>query len=181
MRLHPEVHLGRCTTIGDHTRINGPAHLASSTSAPIEIGRYCAIARNLHVRTRNHLTGYANLQVELQRRHGFPDIELADGPVRIGSNVWIGDNVTVLAGVEIADGAVIGAGAVVTRDIPPFAIAVGVPARVVRQRVPDAIATQLLRIRWWDWDEDRIGRNRALFELDLAAGGDVDLEALVVP
>jgi virginiamycin A acetyltransferase len=70
--------------------------------------------------------------------------------IEIGNDVFIGINVTVLDGVKIGDGAVIGAGAVVVNDIPPYSIAVGVPAKVVKYRFTNEIIEKLLRLRWWD-------------------------------
>ena len=74
----------------------------------------------------------------------------------IGNDVFIGANVTVLDGVHIADGAVIGAGAVVTDDIPPYAIAVGVPAKVVKFRFDDATIKALLEKQWWNGKEEEL-------------------------
>lgn len=74
----------------------------------------------------------------------------------LGNDVFIGANVTILDGVTIGDGAVVGAGAVVINDIPPYAIAVGVPARIVKYRfTPDEI-DNFLKIKWWDWPEDKL-------------------------
>lgn len=74
----------------------------------------------------------------------------------LGNDVFIGANVTILDGVTIGDGAVVGAGAVVIDDIPPYAIAVGVPARIVKYRfTPDEIEI-FLKIKWWDWSEDKL-------------------------
>lgn len=81
------------------------------------------------------------------------------GPGEIGGNVVISTNVTILSGVRIGSGAVIGAGAVVTRDVPPFAVAAGNPARVLRYRFPPSVAMKLLEIRWWDFDLDYLAAN----------------------
>lgn len=78
------------------------------------------------------------------------------GPIEIGSDVFIGANATVLENVKIGDGAVVGAGAVVTRDIPPFAIAVGVPAKVVKYRMTQEQIASMERIAWWNWPDDKI-------------------------
>ena len=78
------------------------------------------------------------------------------GDVRIGSDVWIGARTTVLSGSEIGDGAIVGAGSLVAGEIPPYAIAVGSPARVVRYRFPDRVVASLLRIRWWDWSDNKV-------------------------
>jgi virginiamycin A acetyltransferase len=180
VKVDARSHLGACTAIGEGTNINGPAYIASTRKAPVSIGKYCAIAHNLRIRPRNHYTGYLNLQDDFQNRFALPCLDAVKGPVSIGNNVWIGDNVTILSGVTVGDGAAIGAGSVVTRDVPGYCIAVGNPARVVRKRFSDPIIAQLSSIRWWDWPEDRIRRNRRLFETDLARAPDTDLNELIV-
>ena len=81
------------------------------------------------------------------------------GDIVIGSDVWIGYEAVILSGVTIGDGAVIGARAVVTKDVPPYTIVGGVPARPIRKRFDDNTITALLRLRWWDWPRERISRN----------------------
>lgn len=76
---------------------------------------------------------------------------LSKGPVSIGSNVMLSAGVTVLSGISIGDGAVIGADSVVTKDIPPFAVAVGNPARIIRYRFDEKTIEKLLKVRWWDF------------------------------
>lgn len=83
------------------------------------------------------------------------------GPITIGSNVVISMNVTVLSGVTIGDGAVIGAGSVVTKDVPPYAIVAGNPAKVIRYRVAEEYIDDLLRIAWWDWDTSFLAQHMA--------------------
>jgi acetyltransferase-like isoleucine patch superfamily enzyme len=83
--------------------------------------------------------------------------------ITIGNDVWIGANVVVFDGVKIGDGAIIGAGAVVNRDIPPYAIAVGVPCKVVRFRFDENEIRQLLELRWWDQSEEWIADNAHRF------------------
>ena len=74
----------------------------------------------------------------------------------IGNDVWTGRNVTIMAGVRIGNGAIIGAGAVVTKDIPDYAIAVGVPAKVIKYRFSDEVIEKLNRIQWWNWSDELI-------------------------
>ena len=81
----------------------------------------------------------------------------------IGNDVFIGANVTVLDGVHIGDGAVIGAGAVVTKDIPPYAIAVGVPARVMRYRFSNEVVLKLLKKQWWEGNEEDLQMVEKMF------------------
>lgn len=85
----------------------------------------------------------------------------------IGNDVWIGSRVMVLGGVKIGDGAIIGAGAVVTKDVPPYTIVAGVPAKLVRKRFADSMIDQLLKLQWWNLSEDTIIGNLALFQKPL--------------
>ena len=81
------------------------------------------------------------------------------GDIVIGNDVWIGYEAVILAGVTIGDGAIIGARAVVTKDVPPYTVVGGVPARQIKRRFPEQILNELLKLKWWDWDEDRIVLN----------------------
>lgn len=76
--------------------------------------------------------------------------------MKIGHDVWIGHGVTVLAGVTVGDGAVLAAGAVVARDVAPYTIMGGVPARMIKERFPREIAARLQAIAWWDWPFETI-------------------------
>ncbi len=164
-------------TIGGHTRINGPINIRGN--AECRIGKYCAFGYGIHILTTNHEIVYPNLQVALNRRHGFVNLEKSKGAVIIGNNVWLGDEVVVLSGVEIGDGAVVGTGSVVTKNVRPFAIVHGVPAKLAEYRFSKAIVDQLLEIRWWDWPEEKIGRNRVFFDTNLADFGGDNLKDLI--
>ena len=78
------------------------------------------------------------------------------GDVVIGNDVWIGMNATILSGVTIGDGAVVAAHAVVTKDVPPYAIVAGNPARVVKMRFSDDVIKYLLELKWWDWPIEKV-------------------------
>ncbi len=78
------------------------------------------------------------------------------GDIVIGNDVWIGYEAVILAGVTIGDGAVIGTRAVVTKDVPPYTIVGGVPAKPIRKRFPEGTIELLLKLKWWDWTEERI-------------------------
>ena len=77
----------------------------------------------------------------------------------VGNDVWIGYEAVILSGVTIGDGAIIGARAVVTKDVPPYTIVAGVPARPIRKRFDEETIARLEQLRWWDWPEDEIRRN----------------------
>lgn len=81
------------------------------------------------------------------------------GDIVIGNDVWIGYEAVILSGVTIGDGAIIGTRAVVTKDVPPYTIVGGVPAKPIRRRFDDNTVEELLKLRWWDWDKEKISRN----------------------
>ena len=81
------------------------------------------------------------------------------GDVTIGNDVWVGRNVMILSGVTIGDGSVIGAGSVVTSDVPPYAIAAGNPARIIRLRFDVKTVERLLQIKWWNWSIEKVLAN----------------------
>lgn len=81
------------------------------------------------------------------------------GDIVIGNDVWIGYEAVIMTGVTIGDGAIIGTRAVVTKDVPPYTIVGGVPAKAIRKRFSDETITKLLKLKWWDWDKERISRN----------------------
>jgi phosphonate metabolism protein (transferase hexapeptide repeat family) len=129
--------VGKCTSIAAMTRINPGNH-------PMER----ATQAHFTYRSANYFEG-------AEDDHAFFDWR-REHHVSIGHDAWIGHGVIILPGRSIGTGAVVGAGAVVTRDIPDYAIAVGNPARVLRQRFPDSIAADLLALQWWDWDHARL-------------------------
>lgn len=158
--VHPDSYLGSHTEIGYGTCINDPIYIASSVSAPVFIGKYCALAHNIMIRPSNHHTGFVNLQNKIQNRIKFQSFTKVKGPVQIGNNVWLGDNVIILSGVSIGDRAVLGARSIVTKDIPAYSIAVGNPAKVIKTRFSDHITNQLIEIKWWEWSEEKMSRNQ---------------------
>ena len=81
------------------------------------------------------------------------------GDIVIGNDVWIGYEAVILSGVKIGDGAVIGARAVVTKDVPPYTVVGGVPAKTIRKRFDDATVEKLLALRWWGWEKEKIKRS----------------------
>jgi phosphonate metabolism protein (transferase hexapeptide repeat family) len=136
-----------------------------------EIGRFCSIAAQTRINPGNHPLDRVALSHFTYRSsaYGLGD----DDPsffdwrrshrVMLGNDVWVGHGAIVLPGVSIGNGAAIGAGAVVSKDVPPFAVVVGVPAKVTRHRFPPAIVAALERIAWWDWEHARLGEALADF------------------
>ena len=167
----PGSYIDTGVVIGRGTRINEPSYIE-----PCTIGAYCAIGGRLVVRSANHLMQFLNIEEDLQvRTLGAASVLGPREPVTIGNGVWIGDSVFVGPGVHIGDGAVIGAGSIVTRDVPAYAVAAGNPARFIRWRYPEPVIAELTGFEWWRWDEDRLRRNRDLFEIDLTTVDPADL------
>ena len=130
--------------IGFGTRINNPSEIGSGT----RIGRHCAIAGGLLTISSNHKTDSIVMSANLATWIGGERVwGLRKKKISIGDGCWFGRNVTVLADVTIGEGAVIAAGSIVTRDIPPYVIAGGVPARVIRYRLPENLVTRILSLK----------------------------------
>ena len=145
----------------------------------LKIGKFCSIACGA-----KFLFTSANHALRSLSTYPFPiffeewgldvkDIRQAwdnRGDIVIGNDVWIGFEAVILSGVTVGDGAIIGSRAVVTKDVPPYTIVGGVPARPIRRRFEDAVIEKLEALRWWDWDEEAIRRAiPAIQSGDLAA------------
>lgn len=183
------VEFGDRVTIGRRVRFWTPTSIASDVAiAPdvlfkgegrVSLGRYCTIGEKVTVITSNHDASTLNTFYGLPRRLGWrlPQVK---AEVRVEPGVWIGDGVTVLPGVTIGEGAVVAAGAVVAKDVAPYSIVGGVPARLIKQRFADDVTASVLALRWWEWDDATLRRRRALFENDLSVLTGAALEPLIV-
>lgn len=132
------------------------------------IGKFCSIACGA-----KFLFNSANHTLTSLSTYTFPlffeewDLEMKNvakawdnkGNIIIGNDVWIGYDAIILSGVTIGDGAIIGARAVVTKDVPPYTIVGGVPAKTIRKRFDEKTIKSLLSLKWWDWPEERIAAN----------------------
>ena len=148
------------TRFGDYSYITWDCHVTGS-----EIGKFCSIAAQVRLNPGNHPVWRASQHHFTYRSRQFGLAEAddeavfawrRDNAVTLGHDIWIGHGVTVLAGVSIGSGAVVGAGAVVSKDVAPYAIVAGVPARPIRARFPAVIAGRLQALAWWDWPHDRL-------------------------
>lgn len=134
---------------------HGGCFIPGQVDRQTSIGRYCSLARSIRIINRNHPMDFKSMHAFFfNPGYGYCDKDsLEYVPLVIGNDVWIGHNTIIVPKVrKIGDGAVIGAGAVVTKDIPPYAVVVGNPARVVRFRFSKEIIDELLASKWWETD-----------------------------
>ncbi|MDG4895551.1 CatB-related O-acetyltransferase [Mesorhizobium sp. WSM4976] len=150
-------------TVGRYTYgVNTESVWMASQDAPLVVGSYCSIASGVQFYCKSGHVHDCATSFPIHfcvLKQPSPDASLGKRRgIRVGNDVWIGRNAAILPGVTISDGAVIGAHAVVTKDIPPYAVVAGNPARVVRYRFDEGTISKLMTIRWWDWDVETVKR-----------------------
>lgn len=176
---HPLIEVGDYSYYDDS---RGPEHFVARCvryhfdflGDRLIIGKFVAIAQAAQfvMNGANHpMDGFSTYPFQMFGVEGAPDVTAKPhrGDMVIGNDVWIGREAVVMPGVRIGDGAIIGTRAQVVKDVPPYAVVVGNPGRVVKLRFPEATVAELLAIRWWDWEPEKIARNVAAI-----AGADID-------
>lgn len=167
---HPMIKVGDYTYYDDP---DGPEHFVEACvkyhfdhmGDRLRIGRFCAIAAKVKfiMNGANHLLdGFSTYPFSIFGKgweQSSPDWRRGSrGDTKIGNDVWIGTHAVIMPGVTIGDGAIIGAYAVVTRDIPPYGVAAGNPAQIVKRRFPEDLTDRLCAIAWWDWPREKIAK-----------------------
>lgn len=141
----------------EHSYVNKGSNIMSG-----KIGKYCSVGYNVDIGMFEHPVTMVSTSKEIYQ---FTDDwkEIYSPPI-IGNDVWIGSKATILQGVTVGNGAIIAAGAVVTKDVPPYAIVGGVPAKVIKYRFDEDVRNRLEELKWWDKDDEWIDEYRAYFK-----------------
>lgn len=167
---NPNIIVGDYTYYDDFERVenfekNVKYHF-DFTGDRLVIGKFCMIASDVKfiMNGANHLTDAISTYPFAIFGHGWEGAMEGKqyptkGDIVIGNDVWIGYNATIMAGLTIGDGAIIATNATVTRDVEPYSIVGGNPAKEIRKRFPESTIRQLLELQWWNWDMERITRN----------------------
>jgi virginiamycin A acetyltransferase len=167
---NPNIIVGDYTYYDDFENVENfeknVKYLFDFTGDKLIIGKFCIIASGVSfiMNGANHLTDSISTYPFAVFGNGWENAMDGKaypykGDTVIGNDVWIGYNATIMAGVNIGDGAIIAANSTVTKDVDPYSIVGGNPAREIRKRFPDDVIRKLLDLRWWDWDADKITRN----------------------
>lgn len=153
-------------TIGKGTFVNLNTIISSSENAPVTIGAFCSIGAYVYIISGNHnLSGLSTFHTSSGLYASiFKHNKGVASPVVIGNDVWIGGRAMILSGVTIGDGAVIAAGAVVTKNVLPYTIVGGVPARFIKNRYNDSDKDKRVKdLKWWEWSYDELNNKKDLF------------------
>lgn len=149
--------------IGEHSYgAKGSPIIIEEKYARLHVGKYCSIASEVLMILGNHrydtITTYPfkDISFSWPEAADAVDDHSTKGDIIIGNDVWIGARANIMSGVTIGSGAIVATAAVVTKNVPPYAIVGGNPARVIKYRFSEEVIEQLLEIAWWDWPEDVI-------------------------
>ncbi|RWA73350.1 CatB-related O-acetyltransferase [Mesorhizobium sp.] len=160
--------LPRFATVGRWTYNIEPKKIyRCGEHSALRIGAFCSIADEvLFMCSANHPTSLVStfpFKVHMTKEEPDGADLLTNGPIEIGNDVWIGRRAIIMPGVRVGDGAVVGAGAIVTKDVAPYAIVAGNPAKLIRYRFDQSQIESLLAIRWWNWSDEKIRAEQASF------------------
>lgn len=174
--LNPNIIIGDYTYYSDD--INPPESFEDNNirefyNTKLIIGKFCAIARGttfISDDMHHPMDGFSTyLFFIFEGWNNYTHTTDKRRNIIVGNDVWFGSNAVVMPGVTIGDGAIIGAYSLVTKDVPPYSIVVGnPPSKIIRKRFSDDIIDELLLVKWWDWDYEKITKNiKAIVDVDI--------------
>jgi len=180
--LKEYTHIAKTASVNDAAEIDHPVHISARSEVHVDVkigryskvnnntiiyrhvkvGRYCSFARNCEIGVANHPFGFLSTNTFQIHTSNFPNLPATAKIKRakwrfhpetnIGNDVWIGAKSVIRSGVTIGDGAVIGGLSLVTKDVPPYAIVGGIPAKIIKYRFPEDIIQDLLTLKWWEFE-----------------------------
>lgn len=160
----------RKSTINEYSYIGHNTNINNTT-----IGKYCSFSKNIIIGIGTHPTNFVStspLFFTVRNGTGYSWItedkfDDTPAPVTIGNDVWVGLNSSIMGGVTVGNGAIIAAHSVVTKDVPPYAIVGGVPAKIIKYRFSEEIIAQLEELKWWDMPEEVLKKSIHHFQTTL--------------
>ena len=152
------ISLGYATTLGYNNFLHGD----------ITIGKYCQLGADVAIHSTNHPIKYMSTYINQNLFKGELKKLKEVKKVIIGNDVWIGHNALIVGGVVIGNGAIVASGSVVTKDVAPYAIVGGVPAKQLKKRFSDTLIEEIERLAWWDMDEETLEKHKHLFFKDFS-------------
>lgn len=158
----PNVSIGQNVVLGDFSYVNSDTRVTSGT-----IGKFCSISYGCQIGMSEHPVNFLSSSPYLYGSSNIfgipPYFEEIHSPPVIGNDVWIGGGVTILQGVTVGDGAIIAAGAVVNRDVEPYTIVGGVPAKFIKQRFDTDSTELLINLKWWELPHNELLKLKETF------------------